>query len=101
MDSLCSLLRLPEGCRAGLWALSALGQLPNPWFELEAKATTFLPKGKSSTNRAIWRLMQNKVISLIVYPVTPSTDLCKFQLQWLQPAFDVCNLYILVLQESA
>lgn len=45
--------------------------------------------------------MQNKVISLIVYPVTRSIDLCKFQLQWLQPAFDVCNLYILVLQESA
>ena len=81
--------------------MSALGQRLIPGLRLEAKATTFLPEGKSSTNRAIWRLMHNKVISLIVYPVTRSIDLCKFQLQWLQPAFDVCNLYILVLQESA
>lgn len=72
-----------------------------PGLRREAKATTFLPEGKSSTDRAIWRLVQNKVISLIVYPVTHSTDLCKFQLQWLQQAFDVCNLYILALGETA
>lgn len=48
MGILCSPLRLPGLLRAEPSALSAMGHPLIPGLRLEAKATTFLPEGKSS-----------------------------------------------------